>query len=67
MDRTIEDLKDAIAVFPTEHRGDWGPLNHLFLETMAHYSKPLSDDERIDIAADIILRRYKEAFMELAK
>ena len=54
-------------MFPTEHTGDWGPLNHLFLETMAHYSKPLSDDERIDIAADIILRRYKEAFMELAK
>ena len=67
LDRTIEDLKAAIAVFPAEHRADWGPLNQLFLETMAHYSKPLSDDERIDIAADIILRRYKEAFMELAK
>ena len=67
LDRTIEDLKAAIAVFPAEHRANWGPLNQLFLETMAHYSKPLSDDERIDISAAIILRRYKEAFMELAK
>ena len=30
-------------------------------------TKPLSDSERIDITADMILRRYKEAFMELAK
>ena len=35
----------------------------------AHYqiTKALSDSERIDITADMILRRYQEAFMELAK
>ena len=67
LDRTIEELKVEIAAFPAEHRADWDPLNQLFLETLAYHTKPLSDSERIDITADMILRRYKEAFMELAK
>lgn len=67
LDRTIEELKVEIAAFPAEHRADWEPLNQLFLETLAYHTKPLSDSERIDITADMILRRYKEAFMELAK
>ena len=67
LDRTIEELKVEIAAFPAEHRADWDPLNQLFLETLAYHTKPLSDSERIDITADMILRRYQEAFMELAK
>ena len=57
LDRTIEEVKVEIAAFPAEHRAAWEPLNQLFLETLAYHSKPLSDDERIDIASDIVLRR----------
>jgi len=67
LDQTIEALKAEIAAFPAEHRADWEPLNRLFLETLAFHTKPISDEERVDITADIILRQYKDAFMELAK
>ena len=67
LDRRIEERKVEIAAFPAEYRADWEPLNQLFLETLAYHTKPLSDCERINITADMILRRYKEAFMELAK
>lgn len=67
LDRTIEVLKTEIASFSAENHASWEPLNQLFLETLANYSAPLSDGERIDVAADMILKRYKEAFTELAK
>ncbi len=49
LERTIEELKTEIAAFPAEHRADREPLNQLFLETLAYHTKPLSDNERIDI------------------
>lgn len=35
LDRTIENLKAEIAVFPAEHQPDWVPLNQLFLQTLS--------------------------------
>ena len=35
LDRTIENLKAEIAVFPAEHQPDWAPLNQLFLQTLS--------------------------------
>lgn len=67
IDRAIEDLKIQIAAFPAEHRADWGPLNLLFLQALIDSTSPLGDDEKIDIAADSVLRRYKAAFFELSK
>ena len=67
IDRTIEDLKVQIAAFPAEHRADWAPLNQLFLQTLLDSTTPVSEDERIDLAAESVLRRYRSAFEELAK
>ena len=67
LDRTIEELKVEIAAFPAEHKADWAPLNKLFLQTLLDSTTPISDGERIDFAAESILRRYKTAFLELAK
>ena len=35
LDRTIENLKAEIAVFPAENQPDWVPLNQLFLQTLS--------------------------------
>ena len=67
IDQAIEDLKIQIAAFPAEHRADWGPLNLLFLQALIDSTSPLGDDEKIDIAAESVLRRYKAAFFELSK
>ena len=67
LDRTIAELKAEIAAFPAEHRADWAPLNKLFLETMASNIQPLTDDEKIDLVAKDILRRFKPAFKKLAE
>ena len=64
--QTIEDLKLEIAAFPAEHRADWGPLDQLFLQTLLDSTTPISDGERIDLAAESVLRRYRAAFEELA-
>lgn len=64
---TIDELKHEIAAFPAEHRAEWAPLNQLFLQTLLDSTTPISDDERVDIAAESVLRRYKVAFQELAK
>ena len=63
----IDELKKEIAAFPAEHRAEWAPLNQLFLQTLLDSTTPISDDERVDIAAESVLRRYKVAFQELAK
>lgn len=65
--KTIDELKLEIATFPAEHRADWAPLNQLFLQTLLDSTTPISDDDRINLAAESILRRYKAAFIELAK
>lgn len=65
--RTIEDLKLEIAAFPAEHHADWIPLNQLFLQTLLDSTTTISDSERIDLAAESVLRRYRSAFEELAK
>lgn len=67
LDRTIEALKAEISAFPAEHRADWAPLNKLFLQTLLDATTPISDDERIDLAAESILRRYRKAFEKLAE
>ena len=67
LDRTIEALKAEISAFPAEHRADWAPLNKLFLQTLLDATPPISDDERIDLAAESILRRYRKAFEKLAE
>lgn len=65
--RAIEDLKFEIAAFPAEPRADWAPLNQLFLQTLLDFTNPISDGERIDLAAESVLRRYRSAFEKLAK
>lgn len=67
LDQAIEQIRNEIAVFDVEHHADWAPLNQLFLQTLLDSTAPISDDKRIDLAAESILRRYKEAFAELAK
>lgn len=67
LDRTIEELKAEISAFPSEHRSDWVPLNQLFLQTLLDSTAPVSEDEQINLAAESVLRRYKAAFLELAK
>ena len=67
LDRTIEALKAEISAFPAEHHADWAPLNKLFLQTLLDATPPISDDERIDLAAESILRRYRKAFEKLAE
>ena len=67
INRTIEDLKLEIDAFPAEHHADWAPLNQLFLQTLLDSTTPISDGERIDLAAESVLRRYRSAFEELAK
>lgn len=67
LDQSIEQLRNEIAVFDVKHSADWGPLNQLFLQTLLNSTTPISDGERIDLAAESILRRYRVAFEELAK
>lgn len=42
-------------------------LNQLVLQTLLDATTPISKDERIDLAAESVLRRYRVAFLELAK
>jgi hypothetical protein len=37
------------------------------LQTLLDSTTPVSEDERIDLAAESVLRRYRSAFEELAK
>ena len=67
LDRSLEAIRNEIAVFDVQHQADWAPLNQLFLQTLLDSTTPLSDGERIDLAAESVLRRYKTAFTELAK
>ena len=67
LDQAIEELKVEIAAFPAEHCADWAPLNQLFLQTLLDSTIPVSDEDRIDLATESILRRYKTAFKEHAK
>ena len=67
LDQSIDKLRNEIAVLNIEHRADWAPLNQLFLQTLLDSTTPLSDGERIDLAAESVLRRYRSAFEELAK
>ena len=34
LDRSLEEVKEQLAAYPTEDHGDWEPLNRLFLEVL---------------------------------
>ena len=67
LEQSIESLKKEISLFLTENQADQESLNQLILQALVSDISPLSDDEKIDLVAADILRRFKPAFIKLAE
>ena len=67
LEQLIESLKKEIAPFLTENHADRESLNQLILQALVSDISPLSDDEKIELVAADILRRFKPAFIKLAE
>ena len=67
LEQSIESLKKEIPLFLTENQTDQESLNQLILQALVSDISPLSDDEKIDLVAADILRRFKPAFIKLAE
>ena len=67
LEQSIESLMKEISLFLTENQTDQESLNQLILQALVSDISPLSDDEKIDLVAADILRRFKPAFIKLAE
>ena len=65
--QTTEFLTEELAHIPAIQPADKDSLSQLLLQTLVSDISPLSDDEKIDLVAAEVLRRFKPAFQKLAE